>query len=325
MKPIIYNIVGNKKDNYNDLVGQKKLYQKLIIQMLKKTQQQQRKKKCKNTQTLYGDSISEIDSKKFYKTRNNYCHHMDELLAYLVSSLDSHLEPLDENNVQRLWADSSQKQAFLKIPNLDPELLIKYNEMVSQKMKKQQSQAKMNFYKYIELIGKLGFILMNDETTSHAQTGFANSAKCIEKFIQLLDHSDLGIKDKIMNLRNYNSKSVIEELENISTTCIHGIGGNFASIYFYHYLKFKKMFPSIQLLPLFLESFNGDIKSPQFLGGKVFTKEIESSQPGQLISNNYFIPEPTTGKFQFYKREQGQLEKSQLMAMYELVSEFDLI
>lgn len=278
---------------------------------------------CKNHETLFGDSITEIDPKKLYKTVNDYCHNIDELLNYLISSKDSHIDPLDSNNVEKLWNNQIyDKQQFLDNSFHDKQSLKNYHQMISQKKRKQQAQMNMELYKFIEMIGKLGFVFANDETTSHAQTGFETSAKLIASFTQILENNP-AVKDKVMNLKNYNSQTVAEILASTNSTCIHGVGFSLVKIYLYHYLKFKNKFPNLKLLPLFLKE-NKYYKCPQFLQGNTLIKAIEKATPGQNVDYLYYFPE-SNDKFESYKRVPGTLQVQQIEAMQELISEFDLV
>lgn len=174
------------------------------------------------------------------------------------------------------------------------------------------------------MIGKLGFVFANDESTSHAQTGFDTSAKLIAKFTQILEQSPTEVKDKIMNLKNYNGDTIAEILSKTNSTCIHGVGFSFAKVYFYNYSKYKRKFPDIQLLPLFLKKDNFFV-CPQFLQGKALVKAVQKAVPEQTVDFIYYFPDPNTGKFESYKRVPGKLQLEQIEAMQELISEFDLV
>jgi hypothetical protein len=279
---------------------------------------------CRNSYTVGGYNITELEPKKLYKTKNNFCHDVDELVEYLIATGDRDYDPNDPNNAQKIWNNQFQKFDFFTNPNINKQALKKYKQMKDQAVKKQIGQMNMDLYKFIEMVGKLGFVFANDETTSHAQTGFDTSAKLIAKFTQILEQSPTEVKDKIMNLKNYNGDTIAEILSKTNSTCIHGVGFSFAKVYFYNYLKYKRKFPDIQLLPLFLKKDNFFV-CPQFLQGKALVKAVQKAVPEQPVDFIYYFPDPNTGKFESYKRVPGKLQLEQIEAMQELISEFDLV
>ena len=279
---------------------------------------------CVNHETIYGEDITAIDPKKLFKTRNGYCHHIDELLAYLISSGDGNSEPKDENNVERLWVNVQQKQKFLEHPFHEPLELKRYHQMVRSRAQQQQRGMNLDFFKYIELIGKLGFVYMNDESTSWASQGFDASAKFLAEFTKIVEDAPPAIQEKIKNLRNFNDRTVIEILND--DECLHGKGSGLIKIYFYHFEKYKKKFPQIQLLPLFIiyNIINGSTYAvTQFKGGKPLVEEIAKAQPGQIETFKLFGRDAK--KIIRINDFNGKLTEAQINAMQELLSEFDLI
>ena len=280
--------------------------------------------KCKNYETIYGEEITETPPKKMCKTKNGYCHNIDELLAYLISSKDSNLEPKDENNVEELWVNGQQKQKFLSNPFHESQNVKDYRQMVRSKAQQQQRVINLDLLKYIELIGKLGFILMNDEATSHAVGGFDNSIKAVVSFTKLLEQSPPGVKDKIMKCANLNSDSVSKLFAKINTTCIHGIGSGLVEIYFYQFQQLKKKFPQIQLLPLF--KINGSrFTCIQFGGSKTYKDAVKAAKKNQIVYTNYYAPN-TSGKIVKLHRTTGETLSADddLKEMKKLVKEFGL-
>lgn len=279
--------------------------------------------RCKNYETIYGEEITEMDPKKMCKTRNGYCHNIDELLAYLISTKDSNLEPKDENNVEELWVNAQQKQAFLKNKFHDAQSLKQYQQMVRSKAQQRQRSMTLELFKYIEFVGKLGFILCSDEATSHAVGGFDNSMKAIVSFTKLLDQSPPGVKDQILELANYNSDSVSKIFSKINTTCIHGSGSALIEIYLYHFQNFKKKYPQLELLPLFKK--NGEnYTSIQFSGNMKYKNAVQKAKAKDTVYRNYYAPNKI-GKIIRLHRDFGyQLTASDLKEMRKLVKEFDL-
>jgi hypothetical protein len=278
---------------------------------------------CNNHETIYGEDITAIDPKKLFKTRNGYCHHIDELLAYLISSGDGNSEPKDENNVEKLWFNEQQKQKFLEHPFHEPQELKRYHQMVRSKAQQQQRGMNLDFLKYIELIGKLGFVYLNDESTSWARQGFDASAKFLAGFTKIVEDAPPAIQEKIKNLRNFNDRTVVETLND--DECLHGIGANLIKIYFYHFEKYKKKFPKIQLLPLFVKHDKEYYAVTQFLGGKPLVEEIAKAQPGQRETLKLFGRDKETRKIIRMNDVNGKLTEAQINAMQELLSEFDLV
>ena len=279
---------------------------------------------CNNHETIYGESITEINPKKLFKTRNEYCHNIDELLAYLISSEDGNSEPKDENNVERLWSNKQQKQEFLENKFHDPQALKRYHQMVRSKAQQQQRGMNLDFFKYIELIGKLGFVYTNDESTSGAGQGFDASAKFLAHFTKVVEDAPPDIQEKIRKLKNFNESTVMENLN--SEQCLHGIGSNLIKIYLYHFQKYKKKFPEIKLLPLFLGGKLGDGElyvATQFHGGKPFVKEVLDAKAGQYVF--YLLYSDRNGKIIYTKRQKGPLFSKNVQGMQELLSEFDLV
>ena len=279
--------------------------------------------RCKNHETIYGEEITEVEPKKLIKTRTGYCHNIDELLAYLISSKDSNLEPKDENNVEELWVNAQQKQAFLKNKFHDSQSLKQYHQMVRSMAQQKQRSMTLELFKYIEFIGKLGFILCSDEANSHAVGGFDNSIKAIVSFTKLLDQSPPGVKDQILELANYNSDSVSKIFSKINTTCIHGSGSALIEIYLYHFQNFKKKYPQLELLPLFQK--NGEnYTSIQFSGGMKYKNAVQKAKAKDVMYINFYAPNSIGKIVRLYRNFGYQLTASDLKEMRKLVKEFDL-
>ena len=153
--------------------------------------------------------------------------------------------------------------------------------MVRSKAQQQQRGMNLDFFKYIELIGKLGFVYTNDESTSLASQGFDASAKFLSDFTKIVEDAPPDIQQKIRKLKNFNESTVMENLN--SEQCLHGIGSNLIKIYLYHFQKYKKKFPQIKLLPLFLEGDRELYVATQFHGGKPFVKEVVDAKAGQYV------------------------------------------
>ena len=242
----------------------------------------------------------------------------------MISSEDGNLEPKDENNVERLWSNKQQKQEFLENKFHDPQALKRYHQMVRSKAQQQQRGMNLDFFKYIELIGKLGFVYTNDESTSLASQGFDASAKFLSDFTKIVEDAPPDIQDKIRKLKNFNESTVMENLN--SEQCLHGIGSNLIKIYFYHFQKYKKKFPEIKLLPLFLGGKLGDGElyvATQFRGGKPFVNEVVDAKAGQHVF--YLLYSDRNGKIIYTGRQKGKLFSKNVEAMQELLSEFDLV
>jgi hypothetical protein len=276
---------------------------------------------CRNHETIYGEEITAIDPKKIYKTRNNYCHHIDELLAYLISSGDRNLEPKDESNAERLWRDNYQKQEFLTNEFHDKQTLKQYRQMIRSKAQQQQRDMKLDFFKYIELIGKLGFVYMNDESTSWASQGFDASAKFLAVFTKVVEDAPPAIQEKIKNLKNFNDRTVIEILND--DECLHGKGAGLIKIYLYHFEKYKKKFPQIITIPLY-QIHKEYYAVPQFHGGKPLVQEIAKAKPGQIETFKLFGRDETKKIIRIHDTK-GKLTERQINAMQELLSEYDLV
>jgi hypothetical protein len=279
---------------------------------------------CKNHETLYGDGITDIPiedlkNNKLFITKNLFCHHVDELLDYMIASKDSALEPLDSNKVERLWKNENQKSDFLKLVKYsshNSDRLKSYQQMIVKKTLQQQKDLNKDFVKYLELIGKLGFAFSTDEAASWDTKGFDTSAKFLAVFTKLVDDAPPHIQENIYNLRNYNDSSVREIL--VSDECLHGKGMKLIRIYLYNLRKYQKKYPEIELLKIFTLRAN-KYYSPQFIGKKTLIQNIADANTKDLIYMfRYEVVE--NGKIIYTGKINGTLTESEIEAIQELVN-----
>jgi len=284
-------------------------------------------KRCKNDSTLIQmTDVAEINPKQLYITSYNYCHNINELLDYMTSTKGKNIEPNDPTNKTKIWdydfdrdnivwrADKDSRRAWL--------------DMLTKAVQQQQQVLKtMDIWAAIETIGKLGFILMNDEPSSWAQSGFNISTNAIAYFTKYIEGLPKKDQDLIWGLKNKNS-STLQSILGDSSACTHAKGSKLLEIYFYHLDRFKTKFPTIQLYPLFLKTSNGYLAS-QFKGHSDFVKLTAqaSKDPNSARVDFMNFEKDSGGKFQYKGRvlKESVLTSTQIEAIQEIISEFDLL
>jgi len=122
--------------------------------------------RCKNAKTMVMDEpILNLDPRKLFITPYRYCHSIDELLDYLMSSPYGDLDPLGRSG-QKIWNDDEAKEIFLNHPHLDrqsvKQLKLKMglpDQKPDQKPDQNPDQM-LQFFKAIDLLGKLSYALL---------------------------------------------------------------------------------------------------------------------------------------------------------------------
>jgi hypothetical protein len=271
--------------------------------------------KCKNDFTILGDDIGDIDSARLFVTAQGYCHEVDELMTYLINSRDSDIEPLDQNRISRI--SDEQKTKLLKHNRVNWKLKKQYIQVLNN-----QSIHQLNnktIFNTLELIGKLGYILVNDEPSNWKQ-GFKTSIEAIAYFLGYLDNLNKKDLNIVKKLRNRDGET-IDQILSDKDRCSHLKGTNLICIYLYNFQKIKDK----RLLPLFTyDKIKNEYYCPQFHNSKNFIQNVKNIQNEKCeflclsVSNN--------GKIIFTKRLSNQkLNDLQIEAIKNLTKEFDLI
>jgi hypothetical protein len=285
-------------------------------------------KRCKNDSTMIQMiDVAEINPKQLYITSYNYCHNINELLDYMTSTKGKNIEPNDPTNKTKIWYDEIIERDNI-VWRADKDSRRAWLDMLTKAVQQQQQVLKtMDIWAAIETIGKLGFILMNDEPSSWAQTGFNISTNAIAYFTKYIEKLPKKDQDLIWGLKNKNS-STLQSVLGDSSACTHAKGSKLLEIYFYHLERFKTKFPTIELLPLFRKTSTGYLAS-QFKGHSDFVKlTAQASQdPNNAKVDFMNFEKESGGKFKFTGRvlKESVLAKTQIEAIQEIISEFDLL
>lgn len=284
-------------------------------------------KHCKNDSTLIQmTDVAEINPKQLYITSDNYCHNINELLDYMTSTKGANIEPNDPTNKTKIWYHEFERDRI--VMRADKDSRKAWVDMLTKAFQQQQQVLKtMDIWTAIETIGKLGFILLNDEPSSWAQSGFNISTNAIAYFTKYIEKLPKKDQDIIWGLKNMNSSS-LQVILGDSSACTHLKGSHLLEIYFYHLERFKTKFPSIELLPLFSKSSTGYMAS-QFKGHSDFVKLTAkaSKDPNKGKVDFMNFKKEAGGKFYYTGRvlKESVLAQTQIEAIQEIISEFDLL
>uniref|UniRef100_A0A6C0K4A4 Uncharacterized protein n=1 Tax=viral metagenome TaxID=1070528 RepID=A0A6C0K4A4_9ZZZZ len=194
--------------------------------------------RCKNAKTMVMDEpILNLDPRKLFITPYRYCHSIDELLDYLMSSPYGDLDPLGRSG-QKIWNDDEAKEIFLNHPHLDrqnvKQLRLKMGlpdqkpKKPDQKPKKPDQMLREEFFKAIDLLGKLGFLLL---FLKRGQKDARIGEVAMSNYItNVLDELSPVERQKIYDLKDNYGKTVREIFDHIDT-CLHDKGFWLLTIY----------------------------------------------------------------------------------------------
>jgi len=246
-------------------------------------------KHCKNSFTPFMEPVEDIPMDAFHVTSYKRCHHVDELMDYLIST-PKNLDPSDARPMDQrdpIWKYHSEKRFLLTHPGIPRE---KTTQL--QKIEKTMPLTDLPpeiYSRYIELIGKLGYIMRNDSPSSYASSGFDVSEDALQYFTSELEKLDPELQKRILDLQ-YERKgdetvgSLLDSLGK-KNTCLHGVGNRLIRVYLLHHRilqglsedrgkkkKRQQQQYSRPLLPLFIR-VSVDRNSPEKIEYYVFGNE----------------------------------------------------
>lgn len=189
--------------------------------------------RCKNLETIYGDPITDIPGKLFHVTPFRRCHNVNDLVQYLLTT-PKNRDPSDPYLKQPIYMRRDDK--LFSHPGIS-----KTSKKRLQQMENDVKGATLpsNIYsKYIELIGKLGYILSNDDPFKW-ESEFHVSQQALINFRVELDKLDDAQQEEVLGL-SYERKGD-ETVRNLldsfqkKTTCLHLIGNRLIRVYLHHF------------------------------------------------------------------------------------------
>jgi hypothetical protein len=287
-------------------------------------------RRCKNEHTLIEmTNVADIPPQQLYITSEHYCHNIHELLDYMISTHGTNVDPSDPTNSTTIWKNDSERDGIVKDHRVSKESREAWFRMLDKALQQQkQILLSMDFWDAMETIGKLGFILMNDEPASHSHFGFHISTNAIAYFTKYLEKFSKKDQDKIWKVRPPKTSSTLSSILGDAAMCVHAKGTHLIKIYFHYFEMFHAKFPTLSLLPIFT------FKSPryavhQFVGKNDFVKiTLQASKTNSRILVYEMLFEKTTaGNIKSVDRsvKTKPLSEAQLEFIENLISEFDLV
>jgi hypothetical protein len=251
-------------------------------------------KNCHNQLTIYGDKIQQIHPDKLYITSQGYCHDIDELMEYMISTDGQrNIDPLDQNNTLTIWQNRQEKNKIINHKFLDPSIKNRY----LQHIKKNNSLLKIDvndYQQYMNMIAYLAFVCINDHPSSLGGCEFKTATEALGYFSEMINTLSQKNRNFIFNLKNGNGKSVEELLED-TAMCIHKKGDQFLNIYLYNYVR--------SLSPINLVKFITQIDETTFATVRLYENKLEKFYDTTPI--RYII-----SGFNPYKNEFIQLDRN---------------
>lgn len=201
---------------------------------------------CKNDADILGDPIQEIPAPRFFRTSAGYCHDINVLAQYLISSSIRNIDPNDPYNRESIWNTEKEKKALWNHPGLDKSLK---KELVRLEKQARIKPLKASHYPILEQMAEIGWLIWNDQPRSVALEGFEVSERLLVRLREIIEQSpDPGVW---LNLRNGSDATTLQKelFETSHASCIHGKGVFLIKMYLYHY--FHTFADSKPLHPLF--------------------------------------------------------------------------
>ena len=287
-------------------------------------------RRCKNEHTLIEmTNVADIPPQQLYITSERYCHSIHELLDYMISTHGTNVDPSDPTNSTKIWKNDSERDGIVKDRRVSKESREAWFRMLDKALQQQkQILLSMDFWDAMETIGKLGFILANDEPASHSHFGFNISTNAIAYFTKYLEKFSKKDQDKIWKLRANKNSSTVSSILGDAAACVHKKGTHLIEIYFHYFEAFRAKFPSLSLLPIFTFASHR-YAVPQFVGMNDFvTMTLHASQTnGKVLVSDLLFTKNTAGNIKFTNRSNDSkpLSQAQLEFLQDMISEFDLV
>uniref|UniRef100_A0A6C0K148 Uncharacterized protein n=1 Tax=viral metagenome TaxID=1070528 RepID=A0A6C0K148_9ZZZZ len=197
----------------------------LIIELL------QHLPKCQNSHTPFLEIIADIPGHLLHVTPYKRCHNVDELIDYLLST-PKNRDPTDL--VDPLWYYPRDKAFLFNHPGISAD-----NKSKLQQMEKNIPLADLPFDIYlqsIEWIGKLGYIMRNDDPSNQGSEGFDVSERALIFFKSKMDALDETTKNRVLNLQYERQGDTVQMiLKSLESTCLHLVGDWLIRVYLLHH------------------------------------------------------------------------------------------
>lgn len=189
---------------------------------------------CKNETDIMGDNTSDIPAERFFRTSNGYCHDIDVLVQYLLSSSIKNIDPNDPYNRDPIWTSEKERLAIWNHKGLDKGLK---KDLVRLQKKVNEKTLTAVHYPMLEKIAEIGWIIWNDKPTSYADSGFEVSERMLVRLRALIEASP--DPQTILQLRNGSDDRTLQQeiFETGHASCIHGKGTFLIKVYLFHYFN----------------------------------------------------------------------------------------
>lgn len=195
-------------------------------------------KNCHNQMTIYGDKIQQIHPEKLYITSQGFCHNIDELVEYMISTNgERNIDPNDPSNTLKIWQNNYEKNKIINHKFLDSSIKNHYLQTI-QKNKKTLTIDKTDFQYLMNLIAYLAFICLNDHPSSFVGCDFKTATEALGYFSEIIAELPKEHQQFILNLKNGSGSSIKDLLED-PAMCIHMKGDYILNIYLYNYKLFE--------------------------------------------------------------------------------------
>lgn len=197
--------------------------------------------KCLNHFTLYGDEIKEVPFSKLWITSNGYCHEIDELMEYLISSEGRNIDPLDSTNTIPIWNTDKEKTRLLQSKGIDPTIKKRYQQMIQNKKSIDIPFSLPELETILDEIAKTSFILLNDKPFSFSDSGFSSAEEALGHFSNFLSLGWTTEQQQFIRkkLKNGTAPGTIDSILNDHSSCVHKKGNMFLEIYLYQIRQFS--------------------------------------------------------------------------------------
>jgi hypothetical protein len=293
----------------------------LIIELL------QNLPKCQNSHTPFLDNIADIPGDLLHVTPYKRCHNVDELIDYLLST-PKNRDPTDL--VDLLWYYPRDKALLFSHPGISAD-----NKSKLQQMENNLPVADLPldiYLQYIEWIGKLGYIMRNDDPFSFASEGFDVSERALIFFKSKINALDETTKNRVLNLQYERGGDTVQMiLKSLESTCLHLVGDWLIRVYLLHHrllsdkkVKMKRQRQQHRLCPIFREKENNQNTIFFYIFATQNINYTNFNKQSSLIPVLYEY-ESFQASYIFQKEEKATKETEYIKIIQSLLEEFQCI
>ena len=178
---------------------------------------------CKNDKDVQLENVEDIPGDVYYKTPNEYCHDINDLLTYLIINKNANKDPV--NLTETIWNNTHEKKNMLSHPGIRRDVKMKYDQMLIKNAldKKRYMILLAEKKEVFQQIGSTGFVCVNDEQIAgyNSDAKFETSQKALQSLYDVVSRQDDVSEWKNLSVGSMTLGNILDDAGH---TCTHGTG-----------------------------------------------------------------------------------------------------